>query len=373
MRRLIWAFVVILVIGVFGGRAWWLYQHREINENVVKIGAILPLSGFLSTNGEAAKNALLMAEEVFNNEQHPVKVQLVIEDGKFTAKDSISAFRKLQSKGVDIMLPYGDVTSKAIMPLLREKNIPLFALSGSEETVNSYQNSIGFLPNSKYLIGKSPSFILSDLKMSDIAIIYQHEPAIENTTKDIISSIHMLGGNVVAEEKFSMNSSDVHNIVAKILSKNPQAIIVFGWGPAYTAILNDLRRQLFMGPIITDNNITSVKNALINHGDGIYIFDIAFDYKSDDPLVRTFLDNYKQKYNSVPDIFAVYVYETFLLIANSIDKVDYDLLNMKDIILKTEKEKSLIGPISFYSSRLIKLDLVIKQMQVDGTAKIIKK
>ena len=45
---------------------------------------------------------------------------------------------------------------------------------------------------------------------------------------------------------------------------------------------------------------------------------------------------------------------------------------MKDKILKTQKEESLIGPISFYPNRLIELHLVIKQLQADGIAKVVK-
>ena len=371
MKKLLWV-LVVLVIVAFGGRAWWLYKQAEQNKDVVKIGAILPMSGILAVNGESAKNAMLMAEERFNIENHPVKVQLVIEDGKFTAKDSISAFRKLQSSGIDIILPYGDVTAKAILPLLKEKNQPLFAFGGLEELATNYENTISLLPNPRYLIGRSPAFIISYLKKSDIAIIYQHEPAVESTTKEIIESINTLGGNVVAQEQFTINATDTHSIVAKVLSKNPEAVIVFGWGPAYTAILNDLRQQLFAGPIITDNNISSSKDAFANHGDGIYVFDILFDYDLDIPLIQNFLRDYKQRYNAVPDIFAVYAYETFLLLAEAIDSQDYNLLKMKDTILQTHKQETLVGPISFYPNRLIAIHLVIKQMQADGSAKIVK-
>ena len=371
-KKLIWTLVIVAVVGVFGGRAWYLHKQSVAEKDVVKIGAILPMSGVLAANGESAKNSMLMAEELFNKQNHPVKVQLVIEDGKFTAKDSISAFRKLQSSGVDIILPYGDVTAKAILPLLKEKNQPLFAFGGLEELATSYENTISLLPNPRYLIGQSPAFIISDLKKSDIAIIYQHEPAVESTTKEIIESINTLGGKVVAQEQFTINSADTHSIVAKVLSKNPEAVIVFGWGPAYTAILNDLRQQLFAGPIITDNNISSSKDALANNGDGIYVFDILFDYDLDIPLIQNFLRDYKQRYNAVPDIFAVYAYETFLLLAEAIDTKNYDLLKMKDKILQTNKQETLVGPISFYPNRLIAIHLVIKQMQADGSAKIVK-
>ena len=66
MKKLIWGLVIVAVVAVFGGRAWWLYQHRETNENVVKIGVILPLSGDASRDGQEALLAAKMAQEEIN-------------------------------------------------------------------------------------------------------------------------------------------------------------------------------------------------------------------------------------------------------------------------------------------------------------------
>ncbi len=51
MKKLIWGLVIVAVVAVFGGRAWWLYQHRETDTNVVKIGVLTDLSGFSSGTG----------------------------------------------------------------------------------------------------------------------------------------------------------------------------------------------------------------------------------------------------------------------------------------------------------------------------------
>ena len=46
MRKLIWGLVIVAVVAVFGGRAWYLHKQAEQNKDAIKIGVVVPLSGF---------------------------------------------------------------------------------------------------------------------------------------------------------------------------------------------------------------------------------------------------------------------------------------------------------------------------------------
>ena len=148
--------------------------------------------------------------------------------------------------------------------------------------------------------------------MADVAILYQHEPAIEKTTEQIITGVEQLGGNIVLKEEFAINSDQSHNIVAKVISAKPEVVIVFGWGPTYTAILNDLKQQQFKGPVITDNNIYSSKKELKENGKGIYVFDILFDPSMKIKSITDFMQEYNKKSSIEPDTFAIILGETVI-------------------------------------------------------------
>ena len=68
-KRLIGILAIVALVALFAGRAWWLYQHRETGDNVLEIGAVLPLTGPISTMGVEIKNALILAEKKINEER----------------------------------------------------------------------------------------------------------------------------------------------------------------------------------------------------------------------------------------------------------------------------------------------------------------
>ena len=87
MRKLIWTLVILVIVGVFGGRAWYLYQNREIRDNVVKIGVLLPLSGPVARDGQDCLTGIKAAEQNINqNPSNHFKIKLMIEDTKYTEK-----------------------------------------------------------------------------------------------------------------------------------------------------------------------------------------------------------------------------------------------------------------------------------------------
>ena len=77
MRKLIWGLVILVVVGVFGGRAWWLYQHRETENNALKIGLLTIQSGQYSQMGKEVNNGAILAMEEINSQTN-TKIQLFL-------------------------------------------------------------------------------------------------------------------------------------------------------------------------------------------------------------------------------------------------------------------------------------------------------
>ena len=60
MKKLIWTLVILVVVGVFGGRAWYLYQYRETSDNVVKVYHDTDAIDDLKNEREVARLALIL-------------------------------------------------------------------------------------------------------------------------------------------------------------------------------------------------------------------------------------------------------------------------------------------------------------------------
>jgi len=62
------------------------------------------------------------------------KIKLFLEDGKFTAKDSLSAYNKLVMLGIDVVIPFGDPPTEVILVIDGQITTAL------QDVVNEYQS-----------------------------------------------------------------------------------------------------------------------------------------------------------------------------------------------------------------------------------------
>ena len=98
-----WGMAALVVICVVGTN---MYQHREQKSGkpVVKIGAILPLTGAMGFVGQTYKDLYEMRlSEIPENSKF--KYQLIFEDDQLDAQKSLTAGQKLLSlDNVDVLL-----------------------------------------------------------------------------------------------------------------------------------------------------------------------------------------------------------------------------------------------------------------------------
>ena len=366
MKKLIWTLVILVVVGVFGGRAWYLHKQAVAEKDVVKIGAVLPMTGNVPDDGDMTNKVMREALEEFNKTSN-VKVKLITEDGKFTAKDSISAFRKLQSQGVDVIFVYGDVPSIAISPISQEQNLPIYACA-----CKTVKLGVNTFPDTRYLIDFISDYAINDLKVSNAAIFHVKGPEPELMADHFEKRLTEKNIPILKKQVYTDNSSGIRSLVNKVLQENPETIAVFGWGPTYPILLNKIREQGFTGTILTDWNVTSYRNEIKATQYPLYFTDTRFDIDSDNAEIRSFVNFFQKKYNKMPSSFAMINYISAGIIANAIKSTDYSVNDVYERILKTKDFPSILGPVSIGEDRHMRLPLVIKKLQPDGTLKIIK-
>ena len=82
MKKIIITLCIVAIVVAFGGRAWWLYQHRDTDENIVRIGHVAPLSGFVAEQSKEVLNGMILAQEEVNasDQYHGRKIKFLLED-----------------------------------------------------------------------------------------------------------------------------------------------------------------------------------------------------------------------------------------------------------------------------------------------------
>ena len=367
MKKLIWTLVIVAVVAIFGGRAWYLYQHRDTDANIVKVGLVSVNSGQYAQMGlDFNKGATLAIEEL--NKTADRKMKLLIEDGKATAKDAINAFNKLLFDNIDVSIVIGDIQMPPIAPLVAEHKIPtVMTIMGNTAYLKHNQERLMYQiwPANYgycYLVGE---YAKNDLKLNNVAVIKMGSIYGQDGAKGFIDA---LGQKPVIEEEFKPDATDLRPMVLKVLATNPNAIFVTGHGKAYSTVINHIKEYRFAGPILTDSAINEIQHVENIKDIGGIIFAEVEDYTKNSKYVD-FAKRYEKRFGEKPALESVFGYDSVRLAYEGIRR------NPSDIRAGLESIKefdTFSGKMKLMEDGGSIFHLSIRQMQADKTEKTIK-
>ena len=366
MKKLIWTLVILIVVAVFGGRAWYLYQNKPSDNKVVKIGLLSFNSGMYADLGIALDNgAKLAVKEI--NAKSSIKLQLMIEDGKGFAKDAINAFHKLDTSKIDVMIIAGENQVPPVAPLIERKKIP---------TILTSVGTLTFMKNNKekFMFLVNPSAHSTGLAMGEYA-----RKELNVKTYGVLSVasaygqesangfIQGMNEHPAIWEKYKETALDSRGQITKILATDPDGIYIVGYGPGYTNAVNQLKEQGYTGIIMSDYTISG-QEAQENIKDKANIFFAEADNRSNPARSDHFLNAYRAEYNKDASYHAKLGYDAIYIISEALKNSH----NVKEGLEKITDFDTFAGKLTFNHDGTPNFPIVIKQMQSDGTAKIIK-
>ena len=364
MKKLIWTLAILIVIAVFGGRAWYLYKQAKTEKDVVKIGVILPLTGPASRDREAVLTGIKTAvNEINNTHDLPMKIDIVVEDNKLNASKTVAAFHKINNS-VSAFIIVGEVSIRSLLPLIKEHHKPtLVTLNSSDSPI--YAASEIF--RAWFSIHDQTKVIADYVKK-----YYPHDRIALMTIKNhdgvsfekiFKTELDTIGQNLVANETFAIGDIDTKSQVAKILDKNPDVIVIYGYAQGHITVLNTLLEQRYNGIIITNRDIQTNYKLIANNAAGIYFETTEYDYSK----LAVQAPNMKN------NLFAAFGYEDIKILAHVIKEKGSGSAQICEGLANLKNFDSGFGRISYdKDGELYFPPFVIKQMMPDGTAKIIK-
>ena len=367
MRKLIWTLVVLIVVAVFGTRGWYLYTQKQQENKILKIGVLTVLSGPVAQSGVEALNGAILAAEKLNLSADR-KVKLLVEDGKAVAKDAVSAFNKLLLSKVDAAIVVGDVQIAPVFPLINERALP---------TVATGMGSVGFLDQNikRHVIHISPSnyecsyavgqYAKENLALERVAVLQMKSIFGDEGAKGFIKGY----GEPIIAESFKMDELDMRVPVLKVLDVKPDGIYITGFGASYVSAIKRLREYGFDGVILSEpaiiNNISMFNPTELAKG---VIFADTKDLKDNSNFLE-FYNMYKKRFGEEPTSLSTQGYDAVQLLYNASQDETHSL---NDALAATKEVNTYLGKLHVKSNGKAVFKLVIKQMQPDGTAKVVK-
>ena len=337
--------------------------------DIIKIGAIGPLSGSASTYGISVKEGAQLLEEEINKAGgiNGKQIKFLFEDDQATADAAMQAFNKLvDSDGVCAIL--GGVTSGAtlaIAPNATQREIPMITPTGTEPTITDVGGEYMFRGCfvDSFQGDVLAKYASEDLSAKTAAVLYN---ASSDYSKGIADSFkekfEAAGGQVGEFLTYNDKDTDFNAQLTKIKGLNPDVLILPDYYNTVGLITKQARGMGITSQFLGGDGWESEKLVEIG-GDSVDgAMYVNHYYSGDtDEAVKTFVDSYKAKYNKEPDAFAALSYDTSKILVKAIEKANSTEGPAIKAALKGMELQSVTGDIKFGEDRsAIKSAAIIK-------------
>ena len=297
----------------------------------IKIGGSGPLTGPAAVYGNAVKNAAEMAvEEV--NAKGGVQFSLQFEDDKHDAEEAATAYGTLKDGGMQISL--ATVTSApgaAVSPLYQEDQTFAITPSGSSPSViyadgeaqtGAYGNVFQMCFSDPNQGSGSASYIAAHPDLgSKIAVIYKNDDPYSKGIFDTFKAQAATDGlEIVYEGTFKGDESDFSVQVGDAQAAGADLLFLPIYYTPASQILTQANKvgytPTFFGVDGMDG-ILDLEGFDTSLAEGVYLL-TPFVANADDEQTKTFVENYKAKYNGeVPNQFAADAYDCIYALAQA--------------------------------------------------------
>lgn len=324
----------------------------EKRAEIIKIGAMLPLSGDAAQYGEWGKNGISLAADEINSKGgiNGNKIEVVYEDDAADPKKGVSAVNKLISiDKVNVLIgPIPSAVTLAIAPIC-EKNEVVVLSSSSNPTITHSGDYIFRNWPSDDFEGLAMAQYAIKMKFNRIAVFHINNEYGLGIAKVFKEQYLKLGGSVLITETFMQGSSDMRSLLTKIRSYNPDAIYLIGHTKENGHIVKQARDMDIKSQILGTVGIegTDFLNIADERAEGVIYTAPAFDPDSQYPEVKTYQDAYIIKYGRKSEIFAATAYDALNIIALMIQKYGNDPDKIKAGLYALKNYPGVSGVTSF--------------------------
>ncbi|MBC7415748.1 MAG: branched-chain amino acid ABC transporter substrate-binding protein [Herminiimonas sp.] len=321
------------LIPLAGAIAFAFAGVAAAQEQVVKIGHVAPISGAIAHLGKDNENGARMAIDDLNAKGvtiggKKVKFELLAEDDAADPKQGTAAAQKLVDAKVNGVI--GHLNSGTTIPaskIYHDAGIPQISPSATNPkyTLQGFKTAFRVVANDGQLGGTLGRYAVQTSKAKNIAVIDDRTAYGQGVADEFIKGAKKSGTiNIVAQEYTTDKATDFNAILTKIKAKNPDVVFFGGMDAVAGPMLRQMKQlginAKFMGGdgICTESLATLSGDGM---GDGqVVCAEAGGVEESQKKGMDDFRAAYKKKYNSDVQIYAPYVYDAVMTMADAMVK-----------------------------------------------------
>lgn len=152
------------------------------------------------------------------------------------------------------------------------------------------------------------------------AVLYANDEYGQGVTSTFEAAFRKEGGQIVSTDPYLPetleNPASLDPYLVRAIRRGADALVIGGQADAGVLIIQAARRLGYQGPILGSDGLTGVKDAR-GVGEGVFVSS-AFLPDRDSEKARTFVANFRKRYNSAPDHRAAQTYDIVYMLAAAI-------------------------------------------------------
>lgn len=328
-------------------------------DKIIKIGALLPISGPGSYFGAQDKQGVELAlEELNKSGVNGYKFEVHYEDSSCGPLPATQAAKRLLDQykpDVVIGEECSDATL-AIMPLMAQAKVPLINAGSSAIKITDPGNPYTFriMPNEVMQGEDIAKKAYEKLGARTAVLLHENTNAGIGNAKVFADTFTKLGGKILGDIGFGRDVSDFTSIATRVAAMGKIDVI-----PTYTLEGQGLKitEALAQAGVVKGAGGHAIQLGTIWLPFGFekkagkaavgYVRIVQFDPTDKRPVVRDFTKAFKAKFNADPTHINAHAYDQIMLIADVVKRGGTDPQSIRDKLAETKKFVGVTGTVDF--------------------------
>ncbi|MDA8611484.1 ABC transporter substrate-binding protein, partial [Candidatus Pacebacteria bacterium] len=333
----------------------------------ITFGVVETLTGNAAFYGTQTQKGIDLAVDYLRETYPDYDFDLYHQGAEATPKDGIDAYNSLkQQYDLDVVLTQSSPVSFAVQPIIKEDGLFQMAITASANSFST-PDDLSFRVSALTSDEAYPMVnYIAEKGYKKLAILYFQNEVGVSMSESLISSINEVSPEteIVLNEGFAITEQDFRTLIAKTKEKNPDAVYLAGVGSNIGNILNQskelgLETNFLSFRIAEDPTLLDVAG---ENADGI-VYTYGFDNQDAKPLVKNFVNKFKEKYGVLPDGYNAESFMGMRLTGEAFRTCGKDYQCVSDFLTREEGHDSIFGKVNFDENGDISHEFFLKTVE----------
>lgn len=357
MKKLLIIATLFLFIGIVVGPAF--------AADTFKVGAVFSVTGRASFLGDPEKKTAVMLADEINKAGgiNGKKLELIVYDDEGDATKTNLAVKKLmtQDKVCVVIGPSLSGNSLAVVPLAEQFKTPLISCAASYKIVTDDAGKqrpwVYKVPQSDSMAAEAIFDHMKQKGIKKIAIITGTTGFGKSGQSELVRLAPQYGIEIVANESYGPQDTDMTAQLTKIKGFAPQAIVNWSIGPTQVTVLRNYRDLGMRGDIVfyQSHGFGSKKNIELAAGaaEGVYTPlgacatpDALPANHPQKKVAMEYNQSYTALFNEPVSTFGGHAWDSLMLAVDALKAVGCDRAKIRDYL---ESKKGFVGQHGVFS------------------------